>query len=118
MRWNASHRYEPTPAPEMPVEWPDLHVCPACDRPFVVVGSVLDVLGPDRYLVDLGCRSCGWHEASVEGEARLEALDREHGRQVADIREEAELMELTRRVDEIAAFARALHHDLILPEDF
>ena len=40
-------------------EIPDLHFCRACDRPFVVPASVLDVVGDDRYLVELECMNCG-----------------------------------------------------------
>jgi hypothetical protein len=117
MRWNASERFEPTPGPAS-VAWPDLHVCRHCERPFVVATTVLDVVGHDRYLVELRCMDCSWRAVSVEGEVRLEALDRELDRQMADIAEAAGLMELTRRIDEIDAFAGALRDGLVLPEDF
>jgi hypothetical protein len=117
MRWNASERFEPTPGPAS-VAWPDLHLCRRCEQPFVVVATVLDVVGHDRYQVELRCMNCSWRAVSVEGEARLEALDRELDRQTADMREALELAELTRMLEEIDAFALGLEHDLILPEDF
>jgi hypothetical protein len=120
MRWTASDNVDPAPNARRPVEvaWPDLHICPRCDRTFVVPRAVLDVVGGDRYVVELACSNCGWSTVSTEGEERLEALDREMDRQVADMREALELAELTRRMEEIDAFATALHAELILPEDF
>lgn len=120
MRWNTSHGFEPRGARRVPAEvsWPDLHICPGCERTFVVPRAVLDVVGPDRYLVDLLCTNCGWSGVSAQGELRLEALDREMDRHIGDMREALELAEITRRMEEIDAFALALQQDLILPEDF
>ena len=119
MRWSAQHPEEPRPAPrKAAVAWPDLHICPECTWTFVVPRAVLDVVGPDRYLVELSCTNCGWTKVSTECEERLEALDRELDRQASDMRESLELAELTRRLEEVDAFAAALQCDLLLPEDF
>jgi hypothetical protein len=117
MRWNASDRFEPAPR-TVEVDWPDLHICPSCDRPFVVPTSVFDVVAPGRYLVDLRCMNCDWAKVSAASKQRLEDLERELQRQLAAMHEIAELMELTRQIDEVDAFARALQDNLILPEDF
>jgi hypothetical protein len=117
MRWNASDNFEPAPR-AVEVQWPDLHICPACGRPFVAPVSVFDVVAPGRYLVELRCTNCEWTAVSAESRERLEDLERELQRQLAAMHEIAELMELTRQVDEVDAFARALQDNLILPEDF
>ena len=54
----------------------------------------------------------------THGEEVLEALDRELDRQVGDMRAALEIWQVTRQVEEIDAFARALQDDHILPEDF
>lgn len=120
MRWNESHHFEAPDDRRGPaqVSWPDLHICPACERTFVVPRAVLDVVGPDRYLVDLRCTNCGWAGVSAQGELRLEALDREMDRHIGDMREALELAAIVRRMEEIDAFALALQQNLILPEDF
>jgi hypothetical protein len=116
MRWNATH---PTDGrPPVRVELPDLHVCRSCDRPFVVPDAVLDVIGRDRYLMELRCTNCGVVAVELHGEGVLEALDRELDRQTADMCTALELWELERRREEIEAFAYALEHDHLLPEDF
>lgn len=99
-------------------EVPDLHVCRGCDRPFVVPSAVLDVIGHNAYLVELQCTNCGLAVVGTHGEDVLEELDRELDRQTADMRARLELLELTRHLEEIDAFAAALGAGHILPEDF
>jgi len=120
MRWNASHGFEPTERPRRgaKIAGPDLHVCPACARTFVVPNTVLEATGPGTYLVELRCMNCAWIVVRPESEERLEALDRELDSQIADLEEMAVLLELTRVVEKIDAFAQALHDGHILPEDF
>ncbi|MFL5845230.1 MAG: hypothetical protein ACJ762_11090 [Solirubrobacteraceae bacterium] len=99
-------------------EVPDLHLCRECERPFVVPASVLDVVGHDEYLMELRCNNCGLVVVSTHGEEVLEALDRELDRQHADMEAALELWLVTRQIEEIDAFAAALHAGHILPEDF
>src|SRR3954452_24199669 len=113
MRWEGTHSPR-----EARFEVPDLHYCRACDRPFVVPASVLDVVGDDRYLVELECMNCGTVIVETHGEQVLEDLDRELDRQTADMHSALELWEVTRFVEEINAFATALQEDHLLPEDF
>lgn len=99
-------------------EVPDLHLCRACERPFVVPASVLDVVGHNGYLIELQCHNCGLVVVGTHGEEVLEALDRELDRQQADMQAALELWTVTRQIEEIDAFTAALHADHILPEDF
>jgi hypothetical protein len=109
----------PTTPPARPLfEVPDLHICRGCEKPFVVPAAVLDVVGEDSYLVELQCANCGLLVVSSHSEHVLEQLDRELDRQSADMQAALELLEVTRRLEEIAAFALALHGDHVLPEDF
>lgn len=116
MRLDSSHT---TPS-RRPVrfEVPDLHLCRACERPFVVPASVLDVVGQDAYLLELQCKNCDLVVVGTHGEEVLEALDRELDRQQADMQAALELWTVTRQIEEIDAFTAALHADHILPEDF
>lgn len=116
MRWEADiTRSSRKPAR---FEVPDLHICRSCERPFVVPSAVLDVVAENRYLMELQCMSCGVVVVSTHGEEALEALDRELDRQTADMRSALDLWLVTRQLEEIDAFAAALQHDHILPEDF
>jgi hypothetical protein len=114
------HRQEShsTSAPRGHFEIPDLHVCRGCDRTFVVPTAVLDIIGGNRYLVELQCTNCGLAVVECHGEDVLEALDRELDRQSADMHAALDLWQVTRQLEEIDAFADALRHDHILPEDF
>jgi hypothetical protein len=101
-----------------PFAVPDLHVCRGCRWTFVVPVAMVDVLGPDRYLVELQCTNCGLTVVEPHDEQVLEALDRELDRQAADMRAALEVWEVTRQAEEVDAFAQALQDDHILPEDF
>jgi hypothetical protein len=116
MRWDGTHT-QPAKRPAR-FEVPDLHICRACERPFVVPSAVLDVTGSNEYLMELQCNNCGTVVVSTHGEEVLEALDRELDRQTRDMNAALELWEVTRQMEEIDAFAHALHAGHILPEDF
>lgn len=125
MRWQGTHLHHSAhPAPAAPAprparfEVPDLHLCRGCERPFVVPMAVIDVVGADQYLMELQCQNCGLVVVDPHGEEVLEALDRELDRQRADMEAALELWVVTRQVEEIDAFSRALAEDHILPEDF
>jgi hypothetical protein len=115
MRYDGRH---PSSSSAAPFAVPDLHVCRGCRWTFVVPVAMVDVLGPDRYLVELQCNNCGLTVVEPHDEQVLEALDRELDRQAADMRAALEVWEVTRQAEEIDAFARALHDGHILPEDF
>lgn len=116
MRWEGTH----TTPPHRPArfEVPDLHLCRACEQPFVVPAAVIDVVGPDQYLMELQCTNCGLLVVGSHGEQVLEDLDRELDRQRYDMETALELWTITRQAEEIDAFAHALQGDHILPEDF
>src|SRR3954454_18765676 len=113
MRWEGTHTRR-----SARFEAPDLHFCRACELPFVVPAAVLDVVGDDRYLVELECMNCATVIVETHGEQVLEDLDRELDRQTADMQAALELWEVTRFVEDIHAFAAALQDDHVLPEDF
>ena len=116
MRWEVPHSTRSRRL--APVAVPDLHLCRGCERPFVVPAAVLDVVGHDRYLVELQCNNCGLVVVSTHGEDLLEALDRELDRQTADMQATLELWLVTRHHEEIEMFTAALAGDHVLPEDF
>lgn len=116
MRWEGPHSIRSRRAAAFAV--PDLHVCRGCERPFVVPAAVLDVVGLDRYLIELQCNNCGLVVVATHGDDVLEALDRELDRQTADMQAALELWLVTRQLEEIELFAVALEGGHLLPEDF
>jgi hypothetical protein len=116
MRWDGAHTTDSRRSTRFEV--PDLHICRGCEWPFVVPSSVLDIVAPDQYLMELRCTNCDMVVVGTHGEEVLEALDRELDRQVGEMRTALELWEVTRRLEEIDAFALALQDDHLLPEDF
>lgn len=114
MRWERTHTTSPD---SWRFEVPDLHLCRGCEQPFVVPSAVLDMPGPDQYLMELQCTNCGLAVVGTHGEDVLEELDRELDRQTAGMRAALESWEISRRLEEIDAFARALDGDHLLPED-
>src|SRR4051794_18892430 len=89
------------------VETP-LSECRACRRQFVVPTAVLKVVTRTSYRVELSCTNCGWSHIGTHHEDELEALDRALDRQTADMEAALELWRLTREIERIDAFARAL----------
>ena len=92
-------------------------LCARCRLPFVVPIAVLD-FRQDRFLVELGCTNCGRREIRLHDDAELGRLDRALDDGVALIADALQTAELTRELEEIDTFARALHAGAILPEDF
>ena len=95
-----------------------LHVCPDCERPFVVPVSVLDVLPDGRFPVVLACRNCDWHDVSAYGDEQLTALDYALDAISEAMEDTLDALTLADELERIDAFAAALRDDLVLPEDF
>lgn len=95
-----------------------LHVCPTCDRPFVVPLAMLDVLPDGRFPVVLVCRNCEWHDVGAFDDAELERLDRSLDAISGAMEDTLEALRVTAELERIDRFAAALHADLLLPEDF
>jgi hypothetical protein len=97
---------------------PGLHVCPDCDRPFVVPGEVHEVIGASRVKLDLACTNCGWSTTAVHDDHELAALDMQLDRSFADLLWTLEVVWTANEDAAIGRFARALDAGAILPEDF
>ena len=95
-----------------------LHVCRACNRPFIVPLSIVDILDADRYVVELWCANCDERTLSAHDDAELESLDHDLVAATGQIRSALEVIEQVDELLRIDRFADALHADLILPEDF
>lgn len=95
-----------------------LHLCRACERPFVVPVCVVDLLDGDRAVVELHCTNCDRTVLGVHSDASLEALDRELDATTQEMHESLALLKYVRELQRIGEFAAALERDLILPEDF
>jgi hypothetical protein len=97
---------------------PGLHVCPDCAQPFVVPGSVREVVSTDRVRLHLSCANCGWTTVAVHADHELSGLDQQLDRSYADLLWTLELVWLANEETAINAFSAALAADAILPEDF
>jgi hypothetical protein len=97
---------------------PDLESCPECSRPFVVPVALLDLVDEGLYLLALECKNCGHLATGVHEDAELEALEARMGAATAEIESALEIVEVSRFIDELGGFSRALEQDLVLPEDF
>jgi hypothetical protein len=108
-----NHPHHPVAAPGR-----GLHVCPACDRTFVVPLSVLDVLPDGRFPCVLACRNCGWHDARPCTDEELGALDGALDAISGAMEDTLDALTIADELARIDLFADALHSGLILPEDF
>lgn len=97
---------------------PGLHVCPSCDRPFVVPGAVHEVVGAARVKLDLDCTNCGWGTTAVHEDHELTALDMQLDRSFADLLWTLEVVWTANEESAIERFSAALNAGAILPEDF
>lgn len=97
----------------------DLHLCGSCRRPFVVPDAIVPTPGTTTdVVIELRCNNCGWMRVGSFPVSAVEALDRALDLSEREIRAALEICELTDTLDRIDRFARALHADLITPEDF
>lgn len=97
---------------------PGLHVCPACDKPFVVPGEVLEVVGSRSVRLELGCTNCDWTTIATHADAELTDLDIHLDRSFADLLWTLEVVWTANEEEAIRRFAAALDAGAILPEDF
>jgi hypothetical protein len=95
-----------------------LELCVGCGRPFVVPVALLDLVDEGLYLLALHCKNCDRLAVGVHEDADLEALERRNDAAVAEIEGGVEILEVSRFIDEVGGFTRALEEDLVLPEDF
>jgi hypothetical protein len=95
-----------------------LEVCRECGRPFVVPVALLDLIDEGLYLLALHCKNCDRLAVGVHEDAELELADFAHDRALGEILTGIEIAEVSRFIDEMTGFSRALEDDLVLPEDF
>jgi hypothetical protein len=95
-----------------------LHVCPSCERPFVVPGRAREVVGMDSIRLELRCSNCDWHEVGIHDDASLACLEMELDRSFADLLRTLEVVWTANEESAIERFSAALDAGAILPEDF
>ena len=108
------HRQDDT----TPLRHDNLHTCDACHRDFIVPVSVVDLIDHERCIVELACTNCGVASLGVHDDQSLMELDRHLDDAQRLMVEAIEVLEVADEIDRIDGFVRALHGDLILPEDF
>jgi hypothetical protein len=95
-----------------------LETCVECGRAFVVPVALLDLVDEGLYLVALHCKNCDRLAVGVHEDAELEQLEQRNETAAAEIESGVELLEISRFIDDLGGFSRALDEDLVLPEDF
>jgi hypothetical protein len=95
-----------------------LHECTACREPFVIPVDVLDVYDGGRCLVELFCTNCHDSRVGVHDDSELMALDEQLQASTAAMHSAVDVLEAIDEWERVERFVRALHDDLVLPEDF
>lgn len=95
-----------------------MELCAGCGRPFVFPVALLDLVDEGLYLLALHCKNCDRLAVGVHEDAELELFERRDAAAASEIEAALEIVELSRFIDELSGFSRALEEDLVLPEDF
>jgi hypothetical protein len=95
-----------------------LETCVECGRAFIVPVALLDLVDEGLYMVALHCKNCDRLAVGVHEDAELEQLEIRNETAAAELESGAELLEVSRFIDDLGGFRRALDEDLVLPEDF
>jgi hypothetical protein len=95
-----------------------LETCSACHRPFVVPIALLDLVDEGLYLLALHCTNCDRLCVGVHEDAELEQLEHRDAVATSQIEAALDVIEVTRFIDDLDGFTRALEAGLVLPEDF
>jgi hypothetical protein len=97
---------------------PGLETCAGCGRPFVVPVALLDLVDEGLYLLALHCKNCDRLAVGVHEDAELEQFEGRSELAASQIEAALEIVEVSRFIDELGGFSRALEQGLVLPEDF
>jgi hypothetical protein len=95
-----------------------LETCVECGRAFVVPVALLELVDEGLYLLALHCKNCDRLAVGIHEDAELEQLELHNETAAAELESGAELLKVSRFIDDLAGFDRALDEDLVLPEDF
>jgi hypothetical protein len=93
-------------------------MCPECGRRFVVPVALLDLVDEGLYLLALHCKNCDRLAVGEHEDAELEAYEQQLAAAASEIESALEIVRVSRFIEELGGFARALDEDLVLPEDF
>jgi hypothetical protein len=94
-----------------------LETCTACHRPFVRPVALLDLVDEGLYLLALHCVNCDRLSVGIHEDAEVEQLERDEALAISEIEAALEVIEVSRFIDELNQFRRALDAGLVLPED-
>jgi hypothetical protein len=97
---------------------PGMEMCRGCRQPFVDAVALLDLVDEGLYLLALHCNNCDRLAVGIHEDADLEQLEASNDRATAQIEAALEIVEVSRFIDDVGSFRRALEEDLVLPEDF
>jgi hypothetical protein len=95
----------------------ELHVCPSCSGGLVHPTDWAPASGK-RWSVELRCPECEWTGGGVYRQEVVDRLDEALDCGTESILADLQALARANMEDEIDRFVHALHHELVLPEDF
>jgi hypothetical protein len=109
--------FENEPPPPGTTTPADLHVCPTCEV-HLVYPVEWEEHDSTHWSVSLRCPNCEWHTVDVYTQETVDRFDEELDRGTEALVRDLKQLTHANMEDEVERFARALHADAILPEDF
>jgi hypothetical protein len=96
---------------------PGLHICPECESSLV---QPLDWNeGPQGFWqLTLSCPNCDWCDHGTFDQGQVDALEEKLDEGLSEMLSDLRRLTQSNMTEQIERFVRALHADLILPEDF
>ena len=95
-----------------------LHVCPSCTSELVQPIGWERSEKPGWWLVERRCPECGWAGESNHPEPEIDDFDERLDMGAQELLAELDAFERANMEEAVEGFVKALHADLVLPEDF
>jgi hypothetical protein len=94
-----------------------LHICRQCDSELVQPVAWSEAAG-DRWELTLECPNCWWTADGLYTREQINELEERLDDGLTEMLGDLKRLAHANMADEIDRFSRALHADMILPEDF
>jgi transcription initiation factor IIE alpha subunit len=94
-----------------------LHICPECDSRLVQPTAWTEA-PQGVWELTLKCPNCDWSDDGVFDQDQVDALEETLDTGLTEMLSDLRRLTQSNMNEEIERFAKALHGDLILPEDF
>jgi len=109
--------HPPHPAPAVPQERLELHICPDCDRTLVYPVE-WEEASTTHWEVELRCPNCEWNTVGRYDQRTVDRFDEELDQGTEALVRDLKRLTRANMEEEIERFTRALASDAIWPMDF